>query len=73
MIYRFCLKYLTACYVLFILVLKKEQLVRYEELAVERRCTKQRYILLPECPGEHFPNHTPGMIRISNSTIASLY
>jgi p-hydroxybenzoate 3-monooxygenase len=36
-IYRFCLKYLTACYVLFILVLKKERLVRYEELIVDRR------------------------------------
>src|SRR2546428_7132600 len=34
---RFCLKYLTACYVLFILVLKKERLVRYEELVVDRR------------------------------------
>ena len=64
---------MTACNVLSILVLKKEQFVRYEELAVERSKSGQRCIPLPERSGEHILNRIPGMMRISDSITASLH
>jgi hypothetical protein len=64
---------LTAYNVLSILVLKKEQFVRYEELTIERSKSGQRCILLPERSGEHILNRTPGMMRISDSITASLH